>query len=393
MRAKKLIIIVVPVIILIVLLISWNYYRHSPQYSIKQIKESINKRQRVKFEQYVDVENLSKQAVDAFINQTMIQSLHENDGWGILGSALGNKLFESMKPTIISLLKTSIEESVENGNFQKLFTKSDSNKNISLDKMQNVFSINPNSFSGYNLETYNGFGILSLNFPSEIFDTILVIKLKFEDIGDYWKITGFDNLNKYLATIQSLENNNLNDKIVINRNKLDSLISFEQKADIKEMLNKQFPKSSSELDEYFNLEKNYRYESTIKRLKDIRKAEFAYKNVYEKFTGSWDTLISFVKHDKPLFVRKIAYPIELLKMVPINDTTSEFYLGATSIKTSSGTIAPVFEAKAHNNTILKGLDRQRGIKLNDDARQNGKYPGLKVGSLNEDNGGKGNWEE
>ncbi|MGD9930373.1 MAG: hypothetical protein AB7U05_10170 [Mangrovibacterium sp.] len=225
MRAKRLIIIIVPIITAV--LVSWNFYLHSPQYSIKQIKKSVHKKQRIKFEQYVDIENLSKQAVEAFINQTMLEAWQENeDGWGLLGSALGNRLFESMKPTIVSLLRTSIEESVENGNFQKLFTKTDANKNISLDKMQNIFSINPNSFSGYNIETYKDFGILSLNFPSEIFDTTLVINLKIKDIGSYWKVISFDNLEKYLTTLEMLKGNILNEKNAINRMKLDSLVSF-----------------------------------------------------------------------------------------------------------------------------------------------------------------------
>ena len=181
----------------------------------------------------------------------------------------------------------------------------------------------------------------------------------------------------------------------------------------------------------FEKAKDARYEVTVQRLKDIRKAELAFKDVNGRFTGNWDTLINFVKHDSLPLVRKIgmitdsmidagiteekaikkgliirdtirisvldtlfgtSYPIEKLKMIPLKDTNAEFHLGATIITTGSGIKVPVFEAKAHNNILLKDLDRQLIINLNDQRRTNGKYPGLKVGSLTETNNNAGNWE-
>lgn len=181
----------------------------------------------------------------------------------------------------------------------------------------------------------------------------------------------------------------------------------------------------------FEKVKKERYEATIARLKDIRKAELAYKDVNGKFTGSWDTLISFVKTGKIPLVRKIGmltdsmieagwtekmalkegkiirdtirvsvldtifgkdYKIDEIKFVPVSDTVAQFHLGATYITTGSGIKVPVFEAKAHNNTILCKLDRQQVVNLNESKRTNDKYPGLKVGSLEETNNNAGNWE-
>ncbi len=181
----------------------------------------------------------------------------------------------------------------------------------------------------------------------------------------------------------------------------------------------------------FEQAKKERYDATIERLKDIRKAELAYKDNYGKFTGSWDTLINFVKTGKLPLVRKIGmltdsmleagwtekqalkegkiirdtvyisaldtlfgknYKIEDIKFVPIKDTVAMFHLGATYITTGSGIKVPVFEAKAHNNVILKNLDKQQVINLNESKRTNSKYPGLKVGSLDETNNNAGNWE-
>lgn len=181
----------------------------------------------------------------------------------------------------------------------------------------------------------------------------------------------------------------------------------------------------------FEKEKKDRYDATITRLKDIRKAELAYKDVHGKFTGSWDTLINFVKTGKLPLVRKIGmltdsmieagwtekqalkegkiirdtvmvsvidtifgkgYKIDEIKFVPVKDTVAQFHLGATLITTGSGIKVPVFEAKVHNNTILCKLDKQQIINLNESKRTNGKYPGLRVGSLEETNNNAGNWE-
>jgi len=181
----------------------------------------------------------------------------------------------------------------------------------------------------------------------------------------------------------------------------------------------------------FKKAKDARYAVTVERLKDIRKAEIAYKDVFGKFTGSWDTLINFVAHDSVRNVRKIGEltdsmieaglserkAIEMgllirdtirvsvveaifggelnpdeLKMVPVPGSPSEFHLASTVIVTGSGISVPVFEAKVHNNVILNGLNPQLIINLNDRSRTNEKYPGLRVGSLLETVNNAGNWE-
>ena len=181
----------------------------------------------------------------------------------------------------------------------------------------------------------------------------------------------------------------------------------------------------------FEKARKERYDVTIAKLKEIRKAQLAYKDIKGKFTGDWDSLITFVKTDSLKLVKKYgmltdsmleaglteakalkqgliirdtlkisvldslfgkSYPIEKLKYVPVPDTIAEFQLGATVIKTGSGINVPLFEARAHNNVVLRGLDRQLVINLNDTRRTNGKYPGLKVGSLTETNNNAGNWE-
>lgn len=181
----------------------------------------------------------------------------------------------------------------------------------------------------------------------------------------------------------------------------------------------------------FEKERKARYGAVVERLKDIRKAEQAFKETYGRFTGSFDTLIHFVKHDSLPVVRQIGtltdemlekgwdearaikegkiikdtvfvsvldtvfgrnYAIDQLKYVPSTDTVAEFHLDATIITTGSGLKVPHAECKVHNNTYMKGLERQLIINISEKARKNDMYPGLKFGSLTETNNLAGNWE-
>jgi hypothetical protein len=168
----------------------------------------------------------------------------------------------------------------------------------------------------------------------------------------------------------------------------------------------------------FEKEKDFRYAKVIERLKDIRTAEVAYKSVYQKFTGSFDTLIHFVKHDsfpvefkegslddsiavaKGLIRRDTiyipvrdsifpkGYHIDSLRYIPFT-SGKEFGLQAGSIMTGSKLTVQVFEANALNFDILNGMNRQLIVNLNDVAAD---FKGLKVGSMKEANNNAGNWE-
>jgi hypothetical protein len=179
---------------------------------------------------------------------------------------------------------------------------------------------------------------------------------------------------------------------------------------------------------------NIRREAVIAKLKKIRDIEIAYDSKYHHYTASWDTLINFAKHDSIIVVKaygtvpdsiylkaknphqaelralklgiirrdtlKIAvkdtlfkepYDIDTIKYVPYTHLKEVFQINAGYITTEVGMKMPVFEVKVHNDTYLKGLNRQMVINLNDEARRLGRFPGLVVGSMTEVST-SGNWQ-
>lgn len=180
--------------------------------------------------------------------------------------------------------------------------------------------------------------------------------------------------------------------------------------------------------------KDQRYERIIEQLKDIRKAEGAYKEVNGKYTGSFDTLINFIKTDSMPLIKSIGsltdeqveagmtekeavkkgfitrdtvmiaaldtvfgkkYAIENLRFVPYTKGKYQFKLGAGVFVTGSNVKVQVFEAKVSNMDIFADIMteyREEVLEDNGNRIRLNKYPGLMVGSLEEANNNAGNWE-
>ena len=181
----------------------------------------------------------------------------------------------------------------------------------------------------------------------------------------------------------------------------------------------------------FNAEQKRRYETTIQRLKDIRTAQVAYRSEYKKYTGSFDTLIEFLKTGEFRVVKiigdlddsatvaagkiirdtimlsvidslfKEGYPVDSIRYVPFPKNVNfdlrpdlkdvQFELGTNNIIAGNVTVN-VFEAKVSNDILLFDLDPQLLFNFNKDREQKTRYAGLKVGSLEETTNNAGNWE-
>ncbi|MCU4156893.1 hypothetical protein J1N10_12970 [Carboxylicivirga sp. A043] len=174
-----------------------------------------------------------------------------------------------------------------------------------------------------------------------------------------------------------------------------------------------------------------RKDANVEKLMYTRDAQVAYKSVFNKYTGSYDTLINFILNDSLPLVKKegsltdsmraegmteikalalgiisrdtirvsvkdslfpAGYPVDSLKYIPFIEGGKMYEMGAGVVVTGSGVKVQVFEAKVHNNIYLAGLEPQEIINLNDKTEKLERYPGLKVGSLEAANNNAGNWE-
>ncbi|MFA4998344.1 MAG: hypothetical protein WC513_09560, partial [Bacteroidales bacterium] len=88
-------------------------------------------------------------------------------------------------------------------------------------------------------------------------------------------------------------------------------------------------------------------------------------------------------------LKRSGFVIDSLRWVPL--VKKEFELRAV-VKKVSGVDVPLFEACTPFNVLLNGLDRQLIVNLNEERKITNRYPGLKVGSIDQPNNNAGNWE-
>ncbi|MDF1574109.1 MAG: hypothetical protein P1P86_02825 [Bacteroidales bacterium] len=182
----------------------------------------------------------------------------------------------------------------------------------------------------------------------------------------------------------------------------------------------------------FNQEVETRELATIDRLIDIREAQKAYKDVYRKYTGSFDTLIAFVDTASFTVVKAIGdIPEEWLDelgfekarekalnegvitrentFVPVLDslfhqgfatdslryvpytTGITFTMTSGELLTSSNLTVQVVEAYCYYDDLLNGMDPQLIANYKDERMKIVGFEGLKFGSM-EEGTLTGNWE-
>ena len=170
----------------------------------------------------------------------------------------------------------------------------------------------------------------------------------------------------------------------------------------------------------FENSKTEREMKVVQNLKDIRSTQGLFKENYNRYTASFDTLIEFIRTGElpvvnivpdpndttftktindtvgyikvldSLFSTRHNFNVESLRYIPFSEPQQEFEIEVGYIM-RGGMNVPVFEVKAHYNTYLNGLDEQR-IRNAAAQRENlDKYPGMKVGSMTEPST-DGNWE-
>ena len=195
----------------------------------------------------------------------------------------------------------------------------------------------------------------------------------------------------------------------------------------------------------FNKHREYREGIAIQRLKDVRDLQVAFKNVNGRYASTIDSLQTFYKEGKMKIVMQVGSqddslavvntqklkkrnpritPQQLLERynqgerlvfqieseIPVKDTLfrsrTDFNVDSiafipfcgdslimeSAVKTVSGVKVPLFEASMPFKSLLKGLNNQLRINLDAEREDQGRYKGLKVGSVTAPNNNAGNWE-
>ena len=180
------------------------------------------------------------------------------------------------------------------------------------------------------------------------------------------------------------------------------------------------------------MEREVREMATIDKLIDIRKAQKAYKDIYKKYAGSFDTLIAFVDtgnftmikadgeipeewldelgfekaRERALKEGKISrepikvpvkdslfsasYETNTLDLVPFTEGV-RFSMVSGELLTSSNLTVQVVEVSVLYDALLNGMDKQLVVNYTDERMKIVGFEGVKFGSM-EEGTLTGNWE-
>ena len=182
----------------------------------------------------------------------------------------------------------------------------------------------------------------------------------------------------------------------------------------------------------FNREVEVREQATIDGLINIREAQKAYKDVYKKYTGSFDTLIAFIDtgsfsviradgdipeewldelgfekareqaieegviRREPIQVPVLdslfhnKFPTDSLRYVPYTEGVT-FNMTSGELLTSSNLTVQVVETYCLYDDLLNGMDPQLVVNYKDERMKIVGFEGVKFGSMDEGTL-TGNWE-
>lgn len=212
---KKLIALGVVVLLIICGIGGYLYYKRTPAYSLQLIQESVKEHNWEKFSRHVDTKSLSDAAFDDIIDITMEESGNMDEQT----KALAAGFIKLIKPTLTSLIESSVKEYVETGEFKKDDKAKDTDKNKNRKAQQKKENPADNllqdtnadklKFTGIkSTETNDTIAIATLGLRDESLNADYELKIRMLQLEDgTWKISKIDNLKEFYKATQEAEKN------------------------------------------------------------------------------------------------------------------------------------------------------------------------------------------
>lgn len=168
-------------------------FKATPKYSLLQAHEAMEDHNMVAFEKYVDVESVTSNLVDQLATQrSIIGSL-------IPGNALVKQALQYMKPQLTNVARKEIEKYVETGDFKKDPNAPKKKIDISLSGLWHKVVSDSASFKGVQYVKEEGeTALVGLEFTQPRYDTTMVLEVKMQDKGDYWRVVQLTNTGELL---------------------------------------------------------------------------------------------------------------------------------------------------------------------------------------------------
>lgn len=225
----------------VVLGLAYWYWTTTPTYSLTQIVAAVRNKDTEAFEKYVDIESIAYRAIDDVLHGPARQS----GMFGNFDSMIGVGIIGLFKPEIAEIAKTQVLKFIEAGTLVNAMsekksstqavtastgttssteTGSNSNtdksgagetaalptdnsmvgrytKKLKLNKSLKAYGLSKEGFKGIDYLKIEGpTALVGFKFHSDKFNRNIIIEIKMEDAGGFWRVTELSNLNDLINT-------------------------------------------------------------------------------------------------------------------------------------------------------------------------------------------------
>ena len=186
---KKSIIIIAIIAIIVIGVFGYNYWINTPQYSLLQIQKSVDTKDRILFDKYVDTNGIIEEIVED-LSKLFIEEMDAEE----------SSEFSFFDPQVLaagflSLFQPVIENAIEEG-FDEFWE--DEVETVEIKESKSDFTNNLDSFEMSYLKKDGKIAKLGLEREDPDSGKIVKIELKLNKIEDYWRITQISNLQDLL---------------------------------------------------------------------------------------------------------------------------------------------------------------------------------------------------
>lgn len=208
---KKLIALAVAVVLIICSIGGYMYYKRTPAYSLQLIQDSVKEHNWEQFNRHVDTKSLADSAFDDIIEI----SLAEDTTMDAQTKALASNFAKLLKPTLTSLIESSVKEYVETGEFKDFDDNKDNdkkNKHAKTNPAENILKetkAEKLKFTGIKSTDKDDSGaIVAMGLHDESLNADYELKIRMIQLEDgTWKMNKIENLKDFYNATQEAEKN------------------------------------------------------------------------------------------------------------------------------------------------------------------------------------------
>ena len=198
--------------VLIVLFLAMSWFRSRPQYALFRLTDAVETRNRIRFEEHLDVDAFCESLIDEVFTGYLKSSLEDDSGSGFeaLGALFGLKLAESMKPALQATVKTSLLGSVRAGSLLALLAQDSQTVlsemlGMSVVDLARDYHLLPDYFKGLgDVQQEGERALIPLRFSHPRLETDLDFKLDLRKVSDDWRVVGVVDLAHYMTEVKRL---------------------------------------------------------------------------------------------------------------------------------------------------------------------------------------------